>query len=125
MRKWFLFFLLISLEFLLEMFFFLHLQFSMPDPASNLSFDFIEKNFVGKVKTTTKCISCETESVREEDVVHITVHFPEENEKKDSKNFIKVSKHQNQWQSKSIAVLNAKLYSFSTGSVFNQGIYGK
>lgn len=61
----------------------------MIDPASRLSFDFIEKNFIGKELTTTKCICCETKSDCTFDVMDFYVPLPIE--KKLDKRFIQVS----------------------------------
>lgn len=63
--------------------------FSIFDPASRLSFDLIEKNFIGKELTTTKCVCCETTSDRTDDVMYF--YIPLSEQKEFGKNFIRVS----------------------------------
>lgn len=66
--------------------------FSVFDPATRLSFDLIEKNFIGKELTTTKCVCCETTSDRVDDVMYFYIPLPEK--KEFGKDFIQVSDFQ-------------------------------
>lgn len=63
--------------------------FSVSDPVSRLSFDLIEKNFIGKELTTTKCVCCETTSDRTDDVMYFYIPLPDN--KEFGKHFIQVS----------------------------------